>query len=98
MAGISKQSVHQYKGRTEEYERKIALLLVEADILRSEHPGCGVEKMYYTLQPDWIGRDRFIEIMMGMGYRIKKIRSFYKNYNSCILQIPKPDRRNDIMG
>ncbi|MEL7006951.1 MAG: DDE-type integrase/transposase/recombinase, partial [Bacteroidota bacterium] len=47
-----------------------------AEVLRKEHPGCGVEKMYYALKPDFIGRDRFIDTFMAMGYRIVK----HKNY------------------
>lgn len=51
-------------------------MIAEVDLLRSEHPGCGVEKMYYTLKPDFIGRDRFIELFMDLGYRLKR----YKDY------------------
>ena len=60
----------------QEPESRLSDLLLEADELRSEHPGCGVEKMYNTLQPDWLGRDKFIEIFMDMGYRVK----YHKNY------------------
>ena len=48
------------------------------DILRSEHPGCGVEKMYHTLKPDFIGRDRFIDYMMHLGYRVKKSKNYLR--------------------
>ncbi len=41
------------------------------DILRSEHPGCGLEKAYDTLCPSFIGRDRFIDIFMELGYRVR---------------------------
>ncbi|MHA8100195.1 hypothetical protein VR479_12960, partial [Aquirufa aurantiipilula] len=42
----------------------IQLLLLEAEELRRDHPGCGVEKMYHTLKPDFIGRDRFIDVFI----------------------------------
>ena len=74
--GISKQAVDQYARRQTCFDDKIRQLTIEADELRSEHPGCGVEKMYYTLKPDFIGRDRFIELFMDLGYRIKR----FKNY------------------
>lgn len=74
--GISKQAVHQYAKRQAELDKKMAALVLEADELRADHPGCGVEKMYYTLGPDFIGRDRFIETFMGLGYRLKD----HKNY------------------
>lgn len=41
------------------------------DILRSEHPGCGLEKAYDTLRPNFIGRDRFVDLFMELGYRVK---------------------------
>lgn len=53
-------------------------MILEADDLRSDHPGCGVEKMYTILNPSFIGRDRFVDIMMNLGYRIKKIKNYKK--------------------
>jgi len=76
--GITKQAVHQYELRQQALDNKICILISEVDKLRSEHPGCGVEKMYYTLRPDFIGRDRFIELFMKLGYRIKKNKNYRK--------------------
>ncbi len=44
IAGVSKQSVHQYNKRQVIFEDRLYKLMVEADLLRSEHPGCGLEK------------------------------------------------------
>ena len=41
--GISKQAVNQYAKRQLVFNNKISLLLIEAETLRKEHPGCGVE-------------------------------------------------------
>ena len=76
--GISKQAVHQYQRKQEIFDQKVSDLLVEVDELRAEHPGCGVEKMYYTLKPDFIGRDRFVETFMNLGYRVKTIRNYHR--------------------
>ncbi|MGV4555248.1 IS3 family transposase [Ornithobacterium rhinotracheale] len=76
--GISKQAVYQYARRQRLYDEKVMLLLREAEELRKEHPGCGVEKMYYTLAPDFIGRDRFIELFMDLGFRLKKQKNYRK--------------------
>jgi putative transposase len=76
VAGVSKQSVSQYNFRYAEYEKKLIYLIIEVDILRREHPGCGVEKMYYTLNPEWLGRDKFIDLFINLGYRVK----YPKNY------------------
>jgi len=70
--GISKQAVAQYRRRQEVFDAKLSVLVTEADELRREHPGCGVEKMYCSLRPDFIGRDRFVETMMQLGYRLKR--------------------------
>lgn len=76
--GLSKQAVAQYDTRQKIFDNKTAQLALEADELRGEHPGCGVEKMYHTLKPDFIGRDRFIELMMELGYRLKRKKNYRK--------------------
>lgn len=53
-------------------------LRCQVDLIRKEHPGCGVEKMYYQLKPDWIGRDRFIKLFIGLGYGITAHKKFHK--------------------
>lgn len=72
VAGLSKQAVSRQHQRQVVFEGQMAGLILEADQLREAHPGCGVEKMYYTLKPDFIGRDRFIACMMQLGYRLKR--------------------------
>lgn len=86
--GISKQAVYQYDQRQVAFNQNVEQMLVEADELRAEHPGCGVEKMYRTLQPDFIGRDRFIETMMALGYRIKYKKNYRKTTIASKLYYP----------
>lgn len=74
--GISKQAVHKYAKLQANFDQKMSDLLIEADELRMEHPGCGVEKMYYTLKPGFIGRDRFVDAFMQLGYRIKRNKNY----------------------
>ena len=74
--GISKQAVYQYADRQRVFDQKISQLVIEADLLKEDHPGCGVEKMYHTLKPDFIGRDRFIELFMELGYRVKRQKNY----------------------
>ena len=76
VVGISKQAVAQYQKRQAVFDAKLLALVTQADQLRAEHPGCGVEKMYYTLAPDFIGRDRFIETMMQLGYGVKRKKNY----------------------
>ena len=78
LLGISKQAVHQQEKRQLIFDRKFSELMVEVDALRRDQPGCGVEKMYYTLKPDFIGRDRFVESFMELGYRVKRIKNYHR--------------------
>ncbi len=70
--GVTRQAISQYCIRQEAFDNRVLCLLSEVEELRKEHPGCGVEKMYYSLNPDFIGRDRFIELFMDLGFRLKK--------------------------
>lgn len=74
--GISKQAVSQYAKRQKVFDYNVHNLIVEAEELRKEHPGCGVEKMYNTLRPDFIGRDNFIDLFMNLGFRIKRNKNY----------------------
>lgn len=76
LSGLSKQGFHQTLKREREFDERVTDLIHDADKIREEHPGCGVEKMYDILQPSWIGRDRFVDIFMGFGYRVR----YQKNY------------------
>lgn len=70
--GITRQAIDQYGKRQQLFNKKLLCLLSEVEEMRKDHPGCGVEKMYFTLNPDFIGRDRFIELFMDLGFRLKK--------------------------
>ncbi|MGM5470836.1 IS3 family transposase [Flavobacteriaceae bacterium LMO-SS05] len=74
--GLSKQAVAQYDARQKVFDKRTAQLVLEVDELREDHPGCGVEKMYHALNPDFMGRDRFIELMMELGYRLKRKKNY----------------------
>jgi transposase InsO family protein len=86
--GISKQAAHQYSKRQAIFDDQMVALIAQADILKREHPGCGVEKMYYTLKPDFIGRDRFIETFMQLGYRVKKQKNYKRTTIASKLYYP----------
>ena len=82
-AQISRQAVHKHSKQQAAFQEKLSGLILEADILREEHTGCGVEKMYYTLRPDFIGRDKFIDLFMQLGYRVK----YQKNYRKTTIPV-----------
>jgi len=63
------------------------------DLIREEHPGCGIEKMYHILNPQQIGRDKFVSILMERGYRVRKVKNYSKTTYST-----KTTYKNLIQG
>ena len=78
MLDISKQAVHQSRSRQAKFDLELQDLISQVDLIREEHPGCGVEKMYTILNPQTMGRDKFCDIFMELGYRVKKIKNYRK--------------------
>ena len=73
--GITRQAVHQHYHREKLLENRMGELMPQVEAIRIEPPGCGVEQMYHLLQPNWIGRDRFCELLLEMGYRVKRAQN-----------------------
>jgi transposase InsO family protein len=69
-------------------ELKTYELRCQVDLIRQVHPGCGVEKMYYQLKPDWIGRDRFMKLFMALGYGIQPHKRFCKTTIPIHIKFP----------
>jgi putative transposase len=76
--GVSKQAVQQARKRQDAFDLELDELVVLADQLKEEHPGCGVEKMYRTLNPNWMGRDKFCELFLELGYGVKRVRNYHR--------------------
>ena len=88
VVGVSKQAVHQARIRQESFDKELSELVVLADQLKEEHPGCGVEKMYYTLSPEFMGRDKFCEVFMELGYGVKRISNYQRTTYSGAFYYP----------
>ena len=86
VAGTSRQAAHKFFKQQAIFHERLAELILEVDILREEHPGCGVKKMYRTLQPDWLGRDNFIALCMTLGYTVK-IQKIPEIFVLCLVSI-----------
>ena len=78
IAGMSKQALQQHTARQIERLRYWAMLIAEVDTIREDHPGCGVEKMYDILLPQGVGRDRFCDKLMALGYRVVQHKNYLK--------------------
>jgi hypothetical protein len=76
IGGVTKQAFHKHIGRQKDWSDHLSELQIQVEEIRSLHPGCGLEKLYDTLKPHWIGRDKFISTFMDLGYRVKKKVNF----------------------
>jgi len=83
------------------FDQELEQLVTQADEIKKEHPGCGVEKMYETLQPQTMGRDKFCEVFLSLGYGVKRIKNYRKttiaghvNYPNLIegLYVDRPNQ------
>lgn len=68
--GITKQGVWDHFRREEAELEMIRRVMVQVDKRRTEHPGEGLEKLYWQLQPEGMGRDKFCAVFMQLGYGI----------------------------
>jgi len=48
--GISKQAVYQYEKRQVIFDNQLSQLVLEADDLRSDHPGCVSRKNVHDIK------------------------------------------------
>ena len=74
--GISKQSHHKAVCRKQWLEEVEQTIISSVESLREDHPRMGAKKLYKLLQPDGIGRDRFIQLLMNNGYRTTRVRNY----------------------
>lgn len=71
VAGKSKQAVWAHFKAQQKQLDLVEQLIGQVDARREHHPGCGLEKLYYKLAPEGIGRDKFCKLFMKLGYGLK---------------------------
>lgn len=86
--GITKQAVSQALIRQTKFDSELEEMVKEVDLIREQHPGCGVEKLYRTLKPKCMGRDKFCEIFMGLGYGIRRVKNYRRTTVPSHLNYP----------
>jgi len=70
---ISKQGAWDHFRREQAELEMICRVLGQVDKRREAHPGEGLEKMYWQLQPESMGRDKFCRIFMQLGYGVRRV-------------------------
>lgn len=98
MLGISKQAVHQSRKRQKRFDMELNELVTHVNSIRADHPGCGVEKMYRTLKPQTMGRDKFCEIFMDLGYRVRKIKNYTRTTIPAWFEYPNLIEGMEVMA
>lgn len=73
--GIAKQTHMESVARHQEEEDKFLMLCTLLDLDRGLHPAISLKKLYVKLNPDFVGRDTFIDFCMNNGYEsVRKVR------------------------
>jgi len=88
ISGVSKQAAHKHNKRQNHNELRLNELITQVDEVRRIHSGCGLEKLYDTLRPTWLGRDKFIAEFMGLGYRVTKARNYKRTTIPTVKHYP----------
>lgn len=88
ISGVSKQAVHKHNRAYIDYSDRLQGLITQVDEIRSIHPGCGLEKLYDSLRPPWLGRDKFISVFMELGYRVRRTKNYRRTTVPSILYYP----------
>ena len=80
--GISKQAFHQHTNRylkTLEEQQQLLPLITQ---IRADHPALSARQMYFMLQPQTMGRDRFEQFCFEQGFKIARKRSWRRTTDS----------------
>jgi len=99
VSGISRQMHNNYNKRREQDAHKEQWVVEAVMEARRLNTMLGLKKIFYKLSPEWIGRDRFIEIGMEYGLGIKKLRSYHKTtYSNRSIWFDNLTRGLQIIG
>jgi putative transposase len=101
MLGITKQAHYQRLSRIEAIHQCSLEVLNKVQELRKEHPKMGCRKLYSIINPEGIGRDRFEQLLISNGLRVKHKRNYRRTtrsgsiyYDNLIsgVQVNSPDQ------
>ena len=79
---ITRQAVHQYISRQMERELYYGELIDQSRAIRRRHPRMGAKIIYRLLEPQHIGRERFEQLLMQHGFRVRRVKNYLKTTDS----------------
>ena len=82
IAGISKQSFHQWLNRMLAIYEEQASLLPIIRQLREDHPRLSCRQFYFMIKPGTMGRDRFEAFCHSQGFKIEQKTRRYRTTDS----------------
>ena len=75
IAGFSRQAHWEYMRRRAKLEEQREALLLSVAHIRQIHPSIGGKKLYWLLQPDFLGRDLFFDFLRENDLLVEPTRS-----------------------
>ncbi|MGF7139281.1 IS3 family transposase [Roseimarinus sediminis] len=73
---VKKQSFYQMLQRQEAHLGYTEQVLMLVNKIREDHPCMGVREIYFKLNPQGMGRDKFEQFCFERGYRVRKQKNF----------------------
>ncbi len=80
--GKSKQSVHKYLNRYMHQKSMEHQVLYMVSKVRENHPVMALRDIYFKIQPDNMGRDKFEALCKKEGLGVKQIKNYRRTTNS----------------
>lgn len=97
--GTKKQSFHQMlKRKNYKKEEEMQLLYLVAQI-RKNHPRMSAREIYFKLQPEYIGRDKFEQLCFSNGLKLVQKKNFRKTTDSTgVTRFPNLIKQVEVTG
>ena len=80
--GMSKQNFYQRLARLDHRSEEQEQLFHLVHKVRKDHPRMSARTMYRLIQPQTLGRDKFEQLCMENGFRVKKQKNYRVTTNS----------------
>lgn len=78
MVGITKQAHYKRLKQKEKLSGITQEVISSAHEIRKDHKRMGCRKLYHEIKPEGIGRDRFENILLSNGFRVKRKKSYHR--------------------
>ena len=80
--GMSKQNFYQRLVKLDHRSEEEEQLLYMVQKVRKNHPRMSARTMYRMIQPQTLGRDKFEQLCLENGFRVKKQKNYRVTTNS----------------